>query len=88
MITTRVPLATKPGIRVVLEVDQDDAPPLTQAFLKRIDAIREALAHGSITPDDAHAYLIDCRWIGKLAGTGVASGMRALCAPVALERAA
>lgn len=85
MITTRVSIAQREGVRLILEIDRFDPPPLTAAFLRRIDAIREALAHGCITPDDAHAYLLDCRWIGKLAGLGVSNGMRALCVALAVR---
>lgn len=78
MITTRVPLAEREGVRLILEVDREDPPPLTRAYLRRIDAVRHALACGAICPDDAHAFLLDCSWLGRAAGGGVARGMRAL----------
>jgi hypothetical protein len=78
MLTVRASIVDRPGLRLVLEWDTLPLPPLTMAYLRRIDAIREALAAGSLCPDDAHAALLDCRWIGKLAAGGVATGMRAL----------
>jgi len=49
--------------RVILEIDADPLPPVTAAMVRHIDQVRELLITRRISPDEAHAMLIDCTWL-------------------------
>lgn len=59
-LTRRVPLReVEPGVRLVLELDTREIAPVTRAFVRHIDSVRELLISGRISPDEAHAMLVD-----------------------------
>lgn len=63
-LTKRVPVrAIGPGVRLVLELDATDIPPVTRKFIRHIDRVRCLLAEGRVSPDEAHGLLIDCTWV-------------------------
>ena len=61
----RTVIPIRPGVRLVLEVDTPELHPLTSRFLRHIDRVRTLLAAGRVSPDDAHALLVDCSWVGR-----------------------
>lgn len=64
--------------RVILELPSHRDAPVSRAFVRHIDNVRELLVTGHLSPDAAYRCLKDTSWIGKAVGGGVARGMRAL----------
>lgn len=61
----RIGLLVKDGVRVVLELDEPGLPEITRRMVRHIDRVRALLVAGRICPDDAHAMLLDCRWVNR-----------------------
>lgn len=79
-VVLRVALGdVSPEARLYLDIDTTVQAPMVRAFLRHIDGVRELLASGRVSPDEAHGMLIDTLWArGLTAARDVANGMRAL----------
>lgn len=77
-VVLHVPLGdVSPEARLYLDIDTTVRAPITRAFLRHIDGVRELLASGRISPDEAHSMLVDTLWARGLTAAGdVECGLR------------